>query len=130
MAITVFKSTDFNSPFRCVIHTDGRLTFSLDAIDKYNLHNQWCASLERDDEDPEKQNFRMRLFNKFQPDAFRINGNGIYCYLNAGLLFDQLGYNYHGHYIFFIMVDLEATEEYKLIKLIYRVKRRTRFSSN
>ena len=129
MSTTVFKSTDFNSPFRCVIHTDGRLTFSLDAIDKYNLHSQWCATLERDDQDPEKHNFLLRIFKKFQPDAWRINGSGMYCYLNVGLLFDQLGFDYKNRYIYFIMIYLEHNDDSILIKLICRTKRRKRFSS-
>jgi hypothetical protein len=129
MEITLFNSTEFNSSVRCVIHVNGRLTFSWAAIDKFNLYNKWCIELGKNENDPKDRNLYMYIHEKYKENSFRINTSYPYCYLNTGKLFDQLNYDYKNMYIYFNIVEDPSSDGQKLFKLIYREKERTRFSS-
>jgi hypothetical protein len=129
MEITLFNSLEYNSAVRCVIHVNGRLTFSWAAIDKLNLANKCSIELGKNENDLKDKNLYMYIYETYKENAFRINGSRPYCYLNTGKLFDQLKYNYKNAYIYFNIIEMSSCEGQKLFKLIYREKRRTRFSS-
>jgi hypothetical protein len=125
MAITLFKSSDIGSTMRCTIHLNGRLTFSLFAIQKLNLYQKWGIELGHEDSDLKNKNLYMFIYEIPKEGAFRINESRPYCYINTRELFEYLKYDYKDMRIFFNIVEVPSSHEQKSFQLLYRERERT-----
>jgi hypothetical protein len=130
MELTLLNSAEFNSSVRCAIHVNGRLTFSLGAIEKLDLNKKRSIALAKNKEDFKDKHLYMYIYETCKENAFRINWSQSYCYLKAWELFEKLGYDYKNRYIFFNIIEVPTSEEQKLFKLLYRERERTRFGSD
>ncbi len=112
MRLKILSAKDFNVNLKCTIHASGKLGFTEATANTLKLSEDSGIKFAQDDEG------ELYLVNsQFKDtDSFKVNKAGNYYYVNAKVLFDQLGYDYRNYNIIFDMINIPELENnyYKL----------------
>lgn len=121
MELKILSAQNFNVNLKCTIHASGKLGFTEATAKELELSENSGIKFAQDDEGS------LYLINLKAPDkdSFKVNKAGAYYYVNAKILFDQLGYDYRNNTIIFDMTNIPELEN-NYYKLNERTKPRKR----
>ena len=112
MELKILSAKKFNVNLKCTIHASGKLGFTEATSNTLKLSENSGVKFAQDKEGG------LYLINSqsLDEDSFKVNKAGAYYYVNAKVLFDQLGYDYRNYNIIFDMVNVPELENnhYKL----------------
>ena len=104
---------------KCTIHLNGKLGFSKEAINMFNIDATKAIKLGIDASDKTSTDIYLQVLEYYTEGAYKIIKAGNYFYLNTKAFFEKLNVEYKKKKIIYDIEDFE----YKGIKM-FKLKRR------
>ena len=123
MKLQFYKSKQTDGSIKATVHFNGRLGFSASAAKLMQLLTGTLLKIANNEEDKDTGNLYIVKVDKPDEETYRVVKAGSYYYLNAKLLFDELGVDYKGKKVIYDIQEITYMND-KIYKLNRRVRDR------
>lgn len=121
--IKIIKVADYTKRLKATIQATGKLGFTRETADEFNLTTDTRIAFARDDEHANA--LYMIVCNTHIDDSFAVNRGGKYFYLSTRRMFDAFGYDYVRFNIMFDLIHKPELDEQADGRVYLMVERKT-----